>query len=300
MFNRILVPLDGSELAERALKPALAIAQKAEGEVILLRVPVAKAMPILIPAEYSPIQPDQALEHYWDEAAGYLKTVQNSRVQSHLALGAQVIQGGVAEVIVDTAAKEAVDLIVMSSHGYSSITRWVMGSVAGKVLQNAPCPVLVVHSSANLRKALIPLDGSTLSESALTSGLEIASRLGSEVTLLRVVQLDESRLAYLERIELGLSERAREEALERAETYLHGLAAAHRQAGLNIQAVVKVGPAAHRILEFAEAHEMDLVVMCTHGRTGLRRRVYGSVTEKILRSARCSMLIIRPAVHGLN
>jgi len=182
----------------------------------------------------------------------------------------------------------------MSTHGYSGITRWVMGSVTEKVLHHAACPVLVARPADSIRKVLISLDGSELSESTLEPGLEVAAGLGAEVTLLRVVErLDAAQRDYLDEMERGLGNRVQQEFYEDAEEYLHDQIKSYRRAGLNIQTAVRDGSAADRILDFAKAQKVDLIAMATHGRTGLRRWVYGSVTEKVLHTGCCSMLIVR-------
>ena len=304
MFNKILVPLDGSELAERALEPAFALARQAEGEVLLVRASAPER--ILIPdlhtsGGYGLLWPDQSLERAEEEAAEYLKSLRAVRAPRDLPVRAQVFEGAVAEVIVDTAVAEKAGLIVMSSHGYSGITRWVLGSVAERVLGGAPCPVLVIRSPRPLRHVLIPLDGSRLSERAVAPGLALAAGLGAEVTLFRAIpKVDVQEMRQLDQAEHGLGWRLAEEIREETESYLHTVTAAHPHPELEIKRVVMFDPAAESILEYAEGHEIDLIAMSTHGRTGPARWVYGSVTEKVLHGSHHSMLIVRPAKHELS
>ena len=300
MFNRVLVPLDGSILAERALAPALALGRHSGGEVILLRVPIPEKLLVFTSAGYGLLWPDEAVERSQNEAWDYLTSIHKANEQPTFKLRTEVNEGDVAGVIVDTALRDEVDMISMSTHGHSGITRWVLGSVTERVLRSAPCPVLVIRSPQPLRQILIPLDGSALAEHALAPGLELARSLGGEMTLLHAVEPpDAGETEHLEQIERGLGRRLREDFYKGVEAHLRDLAAAHQQAGLNIRTVVKDGPAADSILEFAEAHGMDVIVMATHGRTGLRRWVYGSVTEKVLRGAACSLLVIRPPARKL-
>jgi nucleotide-binding universal stress UspA family protein len=304
MFNKILVPLDGSELAERALASAFTLAAQAEGEVHLLRVCAPEKM--LVPntpvfGGYGLLWPDQALETAEEEARAYLAAIQKSKAPRPVRVRAQVFEGGVAEAIVDTAVADKMDLIVMSSHGYSGLTRWVLGSVAEKVLRSAPCPVLVIRSPEPVRRVLIPLDGSALSEQALAPGLELAERLGCEVTLLRAIpKLETREIERLDQAERGLGLRAEAEMREDAEHYLRNLIAIRPHQGLKIKIAVTHEPAAQSVLEFAESQAMNVIVMSTHGRTGLARWVYGSVTEKVLRGTPASMLIVRPAARDLG
>ncbi len=297
MFSKILVPLDGSELAERALEPAFTLARQAQGEVRLLRVCAPEK--ILVPNSpaiggYGLLWPDQSLEQAEQEARSYLASIQKSKAPHPLAVHPEVREGGVAEIIVDTAAAGKADLIVMSSHGYSGLTRWVLGSVAEKVLRGAPCPVLVIRSPRPARHILIPLDGSALSEQALTPGLDLAAGLSAEVTLLRAIpRVDAQEIEQLDQAERGLGRRLEEELREDAGQSLRNLAATRPE--MRIKTAVVNEPAADSILDYAEKHATDVIAMSSHGRTGLGRWVYGSVTEKVLRGAHHSMLVVRPA-----
>lgn len=303
MFNKILVPLDGSPLAEQALEPALVMAEQGGGEVVLLRVPVLERMLVPALAGYGFLWPDQSFEVSRHEANEYLTTIQQARAHPGRTLRAKVVDGDIASVIVDTAAAEQVDLIVMSTHGYSGLTRWVLGSVAERVLHSASCPVIVVRSAEPISNVVITLDGSRLAEKALPPALEVARRLGAQVTLLRVVQDSEvnpTDVDYLEFLEHGLGRRLQEESYEHAEAYLQAMVALHQTPEQKVNVAVRFGGAAEAILGYADAHDVHLIAMVTHGRTGLRRWVYGSVTEKVLRSSNCAMLVVRPPAEELN
>ncbi|MBM4424222.1 MAG: universal stress protein [Chloroflexi bacterium] len=299
MYDRVLVPLDGSTLSERALAPALALVTKPSGEVMLLRALLAEAMLVRGIEGVDPYVESWAVERRdadRKESAEYLAALQNANRRDDLALHTRVVEGDVSEAIL--LAAQAADLIVMSTHGYSGLTRWVLGSVTERVLSAAPCPVLVVRQSQPMHKVLIALDGSDLSETAIAPGIEAAVRLGCKASLLRVVD----EITGFERAQLGLGDtdianRLQEGLMKEAQTYLGSLVLpalqeSHRE--------VVVGSAAHTILDYAQAHEIDLIVMATHGRTGLSKWVYGSVTEKVLRGAHCNMLVVRPAAHRLR
>jgi len=299
MFNKILIPLDGSELAERALEPAFTLAQQAEGGVLLLRV--AAPQPLLastrpVYGDYGITLPVQTSAEAQTEAESYLKTTRQDKAPRGLSVWLEVQSDGVAEAIVDTAADIHCDLIVMSSHGYSGVTRWVLGSVAEKVLRKAPCPVLVIRAPRPIRRVLVPLDGSPLAEAALQPALALAAGFGAEVTLLRVIGAPEAEvLKQLDQIEKGLSQRVLEDMSAAAKTYLRDLSDRRRRAGVEIKTTVVDGSAAAGILDYAETRDMDLIAMSTHGRTGLQRWIYGSVTEKVLHGTQQSMLVVRPS-----
>ena len=292
MFKKILVPLDGSQLSQRALEPAIAMSlAQAGAELLLVRTPVVDTLSLAVS------------EHKHAEARHdaliYLETIRKSNEQPDLHIQTRLVEGDVAGAIVDTALSEQVDLIIMSTHGYSGLTRWVLGSVTEKVLRSAPCPVLAVRAARHPQKVLITLDGSPLSERAIEPGLAVAQSLNAAVTLLRVVprvSID----GKLDEHERGLSRRMQEDLIEEAKDYLRGRSEAAARSGVIIKSEVRIGSPADIILEHIETYGTDLIVMATHGRTGLKRWVYGSVTAKVLRSVNCSMLVIRPTDAELN
>ncbi|MAT98157.1 MAG: hypothetical protein CL608_13515 [Anaerolineaceae bacterium] len=304
MFQKILVPLDGSELAERALEPALALARATRGELLLLSIPFLKHMFVEERAGYGMLLPHQSIEATRKELSDYLQRLTETHGPSEVGMRSQIGFGDEASVIVDTAVAEDIDLIVMSTHGFTGFSRWFLGSVTEKVLRSAPCPVLVIRDARPFSHVLITLDGSPLSEQALAPGFALAQSFDAAVTLLRVKQaemLNPNLVKELEIHERGLGSQVQDEFYFRAEHYLERLAEEHQHLSTQqVQTLVPSGPVAAEILEAIEAEAIDLVVISTHGRTGLRRWVYGSITEKVMRQANCSMLIIRPPAEALK
>jgi nucleotide-binding universal stress UspA family protein len=303
MFKKILVPLDGSHLSARALPPAMALARETGSRVILLSVPVLKHMLVL--NQYSGsvgfLLPENSLRDSRLEMSSYLDTVAGRYQHPDLQIETQVVDGDEAGVIVDVAAREEVDLIVMSTHGRTGLQHWLLGSVTERVLQDAPCPVLIIRGEAPISRIILPLDGSKLAEKALDPGLEIAGRLGARATLLTVLHdddLDAEEILRLEKWEAGLGEQLKGSMLFTHERYLQGIVRDYGRRVEDLQVQIQIsltrGSVAKRILAFAQVCKADLLVMATHGRTGIRRWLYGSVTEKVLRGARCHMLIVRP------
>ena len=298
MFQKILVPLDGSELAEQALEPALMLAEEASGELLLLSIPYLKHLFVSERAGYGLLWPDQSVAHTHEELAAYLLGLQARHAYAGCSWLTQIVDGDEASVIVDTAAAQNVDLIVMSTHGRSGFSHWYFGSVTEKVLQSAPCPVLVLREARPLRHILITLDGSRLSERALAPGLALAHCFDAAVTLLRVEEPEELDPAFLRELdthERGLGSQAYDTFYYRTENYLAEVAERHQPfCRQPLKQLVMSGSAANEILAAIENSDVDVVVMATHGRTGLRRWVFGSVTEKVMRHARGAVLIVRP------
>lgn len=305
MFTKILVPLDGSQLAERALKPALTLATQAQGDVYLLQVSQPQEM--LVPqygGGYAFLWPDQSLERASEQATKYMDSVLDTFDTPEVSLHPLLEEGDPAGMIVDIAHDEGVDLIVMSSHGYTGLSRWMLGSTAEKVMRGAGCPVLIIRDSHPIKNILVTLDGSPLSEKILDPAFALAQANGATVTLLRISQplepINYRQLAEVERVEHGLGMSMLESFYQRDEMYLQEVARRYDLRGVPIHTVTMEGNPAEKILAVSDKFEIDLIAMSTHGRTGLRRWVYGSVVEKVLHSLQKSMLVVRPPDAHLN
>jgi len=210
-----------------------------------------------------------------------------------------VRRGNAAEAIIESAAAENQTLIAMATHGRSGLDRWLLGSVAEKVLRGATNSTLVVRAKegknpiwevATLKRVIVPLDGSELAESVLPSVEELAKKLDLEVTLLGVYGVPP-----------GVSSAGEGEAFIgglRAETlaYLEKKAAELKSKGLDkVSCVAKEGLAADEIISTARRTLDNLIAMCTHGRAGVTRWMLGSVTETVVRHSGDPVLVIRAA-----
>jgi nucleotide-binding universal stress UspA family protein len=148
MFKKIVVPLDGSTLAEKALPYAETLAQQFEGELILVWV---LYRPVLVPVDFTAAVPpiDTLIAQEGKVAREYLNQLEAQLQQRQIACRTVVLESvSVAEAIIDLASREEADLIVKTTHGRSGPSRWLLGNVALKVLQGAPCPVFLVRVKA--------------------------------------------------------------------------------------------------------------------------------------------------------
>lgn len=303
-FHHLLVPLDGSELAEKALKSAAqiaaAMAQRAgDGpavRLVLLRV----ASPMAILAA-DPLLYDEMIHLGVDEAQTYLNLAATTLSVAPVVVETVVVTGSPADAIVHYAEDNQVDLIVMSSHGRTGSSRWVYGSVAEKVMHHAPCATAIIRSHVGVEmfqnhKLLVPLDGSELAERALEPALALAGAVHSDVVLLRVVAgrepLAESMTPVGERIEEALNAAGVQERAE-GEAYLQHIYSAHDNQRLFFDVQTTAGDVADAIVSYADAQRVDLIVISSHGRSGIGRWLHGSVAEKVLRGANCATVIIR-------
>lgn len=297
-MKTILVPLDGSRLAERALPYATALARAVQGRLLLVWA---------VPGE---------LPERVDHAATQLAASAGKLRAAGLTVDQQVSTDQPVPAITHLARDQA-DLIVMSTHGRSGLGRWLYGSVADRVLHHASVPVFLVPAvsepialldiPAERRRVLVPLDGSELAEAALGPAGELAEALAAELLLLRVVvPPDESGLA-LAQIDIGLagplsyppSDFDEAAAQAAAQRYLDAIAAEQRaegrRASTQVEVCVPLVPVASTIADAAQASGSQAFALATHGRGGLDRLIMGSVATELIHRAKLPLLLVGPA-----
>jgi nucleotide-binding universal stress UspA family protein len=300
METRILVPLDGSRLAEQSLPYAMTLGQSLPAEIVLLCA-VSVPSDVQEALEKAGLTPDPLMEELEIEACEYLEAMSHLLAKNGLSFSHAVLRQLAADAIVEYAGQADIQLIVMASHGYTGLARWTHGSVAERVLQSAPVPVLLVRAKEEptlglpeprpCRRMLVPLDGSKLAEQVLPAVIPIATALGCEVTLFRVLVVDTAGPFtggwYLPQ------NSSFETADQDARSYLERLASHVEEQGIRASTAIQLGPVAKAIVDYAEGHEVDLVAMCTHGRTGIARWALGSVADRVLRAGDKPVLLVR-------
>ncbi len=214
---------------------------------------------------------------------------------------ALAIRSGKAFNEITTAASESdSDLIVIATHGYTGVEHVLLGSTAERVVRHAPCSVLSVPTQMGkaapfrLKKILVPMDFSELSKAALPWATFLAERFTAEVVLLHVVE--KFPIDYL----LGreLASHTIMPLMKQAEADLERAAAdLAKSFGVRISAVVRAGKPHVEICEAAKMLGADLIVLTTHGYTGLKHVWLGSTAERVVRQARRPVLIVRPTKH---
>jgi nucleotide-binding universal stress UspA family protein len=308
MQREILVPLDGSPLAETILPHAQLLAQSTGSAVTLL-----SAVPTVLTANAvaGPLGLEPYDEHAWETdvtyAHDYLVGVAARLEVEGLRVRAHVVEGAPAPVILDYAARHpAVSTIAMATHGRSGLGRWVFGSVAAQVLHGAAIPLLLVRPHAGPRgpqtpaarpykTILVPLDGSSLAEQALTQAATLAGRDGAALLLVAAVPEPDAHVGRPGHDTQPRSRAAAARVAEaaRLEGYLGRTAAHLREQGLGAGTALPAGPAADAILHAAETSGADLIVMASHGRSGLARLWLGSVAAKVVQGATRPVLLVR-------
>jgi nucleotide-binding universal stress UspA family protein len=304
MLTRVLIPLDGSELAEAAIQYACALSTVTAAALVLVRVVRAGRFDARDPATST----DQAL----NETQQYLEHVAaDLRGRAFETITAAPLGGDTAARIVEQVEQHGANLVVMATHGRTGPRHWVLGSVAEAVLGTSPVPIVVVRAWQQHRttlllqdrpRLLVPLDGSDFSEAALPAAAELADDLNGELVLTRIERVPRGPMLMDGGRVLILAE-DREAVLRLAgQTYLTEVAERLMQTypALTISTDVRCAEPAAGIADAAEAANAALIVMATHGRTGLERVRLGSVAGETLHAGRVPLVLIRPADVGVG
>jgi nucleotide-binding universal stress UspA family protein len=305
MFEKILVPLDGSPLAQAILPYVMVVAKGFRSRVILFHV-AETALDDEAPEQKT--YADEAMERIRPLAESYLAGVADELRREGLDVETRVVKGRAAAQIMDHCEQQNIDLIAMSTHGSSGLARWVTRSGVERILRACEQPVLLVRprdegasgeAAGRLFKIIVPLDGSKAAEAALPFVEELAKGLKLEVILIQVIGI-ETTVHFAP--ETPGSWPVPNDILQRldvvASGYLTGLAKQLKDRGLTVQWEVLHGSAGPRIVEFAKQTPDSLVAMTTHGRSGFRRWVMGSVTDVVVRETGEPVLVIRPHRAG--
>jgi nucleotide-binding universal stress UspA family protein len=297
MYTRMLVPLDGSKVAEQVLPYARFLAKALAIPVELLGV----VDPALL-ADFTDLwesRPfDRLVAESMNETTIYLDA--SARSFENTQVKCSVRKGTPEDVIVEEAEADEKTLVVMATHGRSGIQRWLLGSVADKVLHGATNHLLLVRASeqgktdgeAHLTTVVAPLDGSPLAEKVLPYVEDLAKKMKLKVILMRAYSVPpaisaDEYVTYMEEMMVQLEDEAREYLAEQ----VNGL----KGKGIeNVSSVIEIGYGAEEIIRLARETPDNLVAMCTHGLSGVKRWVLGSVTERVVRHSGDPVLIIRP------
>lgn len=287
MTTRLLVPTDGSDPARAALEHALDIAADREAAIQLLYVADTKE-PSLTQLGTDVVD---VLEGEGDEILDAAAALAEDR---GVSVETELLQGDPRTAIVDYATDEF-DLVVMGAHGRRGIGEYVLGSTTDCVVNRSEIPVLTVRSAEAARRdypygdVLVPTDGSDHASVALEQAASIAARHDATLHLLSVVdELPEVIDAGSTQLPSQLEENV-QAVLDKAETTA-------REAGVNeIETTITAGSVPREITSYVDDKGVDLVVMGTHGHTGLDRHLLGSFTERVIRTSPVPVLTTRRA-----
>lgn len=316
MFKRILVPLDGSPRAERALPVAARLARASGGSIVLVQV-VHPPFDYGLYLTQQSVLIEQDITEIITQATHYLTSLAQSDELEGIGIQVETLCGSVAPTLLTCAQSRGADLIVLCSHGYTGFQHWVLGSIADGVIRHTPVPVLIVrdggplpiatHSAAgHPLRALVALDGSEQASAAVAPAAELVAALAAPAQgALHLVQV----VDFLPRYGTGKSQanigmEMMEQAKHKAKAYLISVVdqlrtgiAGRLNLSLSASVVADTDVAGALIKEGECAGDDEgyaLMALSTHGRGGVERWAMGSITERVLHGTKLPLFIVRP------
>jgi len=269
-LEKLLVAADRSLFSEGAISAAVTFAKNCSSKLYVMTV-------VETNPEYETAGAE-LLQKETEEAAQYLAALK-ARALREIPYCETVSRRGdsASRIVVEEAAQKKVDMIVVGRRGRSGLEKVLLGSAAAKIIGHAPCKVLVVPRAAGIefKNILVATDGSEHARAAAAEAVEIAKRCNSRLTAISVVSSE------------GEKEKARANAGDAAR--------AAEQAGIHAETMALVGKAHHVIAETAKSMGVDLIVMGAYGKTGLKKLLMGSTTEKVIGLASCAVLVAKTA-----
>jgi nucleotide-binding universal stress UspA family protein len=299
MFDPILVPLDGSLLAECVLPHVSAIARAFNSRVMLLR-----GLDRNQAAEKAQLFDLLNWQINKTGAKLYLDKTSTRLQKSGLRVEVTIMEGLVAESIADFAQSQGMKLIILSSHGRSGLSQWGISSVTQKIIFSAPTSVLIIRAhqptASDLDERLytrimVPLDGSRRAENVLPMVTVLARFHQSRIHLVHVVRAPEmARQMPLAREDVDLSNRVITRNREEAIRYLDQVRLHSALEGIDVETHLLTGDnAASALHEFADQEHIDLVALSAHGYSGNNRWPYGSMVNNFILYSKVPLIIVQ-------
>jgi|GEM_PF-63966 len=289
MYRVILVPLDGSPLAERALPQALVLAHLSEARIVLLQV---------IPPTDDGVTSEAEEEGFIRAGEAYLRELAK-REAGGLEVETAIRGGEPAMAILEEVKRRDVDLVVMSTHGRSGPGRWIYGSVADAVMRHSPVPVILVPASWQAiphpdhpPRILVPLDGSTVAEEVLRPVGDLATAMGADLVLVRVVEPHPTTYTGMDYLANDPTQE-----LIGARAYLERVATDLKSTGRTVSIQEEFGFPVTTIQEQTLTQEVAMIAMATHGSGGITRLLLGSVATGLVQRAGVPVFLVRPVDH---
>lgn len=284
-IKNILLAADGSEYSESAAREAVYLAKACESKLSLIYV-----------LEINPEFETEGLkfvEKMEIEAREYIEKIRKDASKENVEFEVIVRRSDNAyKAIVEEAEKGKSDVIIMGTRGRTGLKKLIMGSVTAKVIGHAPCNILVVPKGAknDCRNILTATDGSRYGSAAAAMAIEIAKRCNSNLTIISVFPSED--VVHVEHARLQLRAAAEDE-FKKMETHVRDIKDKAVKEGVKAEGYLLSGSAAETIIETANEYKADIVILGSHGRTGLDRLVMGSVTERVIVLSSCAVLVVK-------
>ena len=309
MFTKALVPLDGAEVSESVIPFVTQFARGLDIGVVLATAveldPLREGLLNRIAGGLTETPGSDALrERIQRDVKNRLEDLADRMALEGIAAETSVRFGPVSDSVIGMARDYDCDLIAMSTRGRGIVSSGLLGSVTYKIMHESPMPVMAItpeRAAQNwgddyaIKQIIVPLDGSELAEAALPYAVVIAQRMNMSLTLVSVLSLDD--VSYSEGYNLGSVLRDVEGEMEvETRRYLAGVARRLREDGLDVQIeVLRGGSASSEIADLARGTDHNMIALATHGRSGVRRLLMGSVAEAVVRTSGDPVLVVRPS-----
>jgi nucleotide-binding universal stress UspA family protein len=287
MISHILICTDGSEYSEGATREGIGLAKKNNAKITALSV-------IDFNAEFDALAPD-LLEKMEEQAAGHVRAVKRQAEKEGVASTAMVTRSETPYLsIAEEASKIKADLIVMGRRGKTGLKRLLIGSVAKRTIGHAPCNVLVIPRNASLacKTILVATDGSHYSESAATEAITMAKGCGADLVVVTAVHAEASAPLDIVSSNMQKDQIAGKEMdiAEKSIKFIKELAVKEQ---VKATTLIYAGSPADVIIHAAREKKADVIVVGSHGRTGIDRLLMGSVAERVIGTADCATLVVK-------
>jgi nucleotide-binding universal stress UspA family protein len=302
MFDSILVPLDGSQLAECVLPHAAAFARCFDAEITLLRI--LEKNQTGVSAQLFDLLNWQIQK---TKASIYLEEIKGRLKESNIRVQTVILEGLVAEGINEYAHNQDMKLIILSSHGRHGLTRWGISSITQKTIMSAPTSVLIVRAHQQnvpagelpiiplYQRILVPFDGSQRAENVLPVVMQLAHAHKTKIHLVHVVQTPEmARQMPPTQEDLDLANRVVTRNQEEAGRYLEKLKSRSYLKGIDVQThLITSDHTSASLHQVVEQEQIDMVTLSAHGYSGKHQWPYGSVASNFILYGTVSLLIVQ-------
>lgn len=268
-LETLLLATDRSEFSEGAVREAITFAKKCSSRLSVMSV-------LETNPEYETIGAS-AYQKEEEEATKYLESVKSRASQEGISSCETALHFGEnpSRLIVNEAAEKKADMIIIGRRGRSGLMKVLMGKTAANLIGQAPCKVLIVPRAARIdcRNILVATDGSSHSIAAASEAIGIAKRCGSNI--------------------IAISAMHSEEGSEEAKVHVRQVVEMAQKEGITAEALTPIGRSHDVIVEIAGGRGVDLIVMGSYGKTGLKKLLMGSSTEKVIGHASCAVLVVK-------
>jgi len=284
MYKNILVAFDGSESSKNALVQAANVAKESGCNIAAVTVVPRVEGSVGVPGA------DEASKFYMTSIDRAMSTLEEPASACPM-IQAIELEGNTHKAIIEVAEERGADLIAVGRKGRSALGRLLLGSVAARVIGYSPVDVLVVPDDTVLswNTLLLATDGSTYSKAAADRAIRIAGHYGAGLKVVSVVDVPYE--AY------GDAPDVVDQMVDMAQGIVESVKNKAQEFNVGVETFVKEGPAQDMILELANEQKANVIVMGSHGRTGLARLLMGSVTEKVIGHAPCPVLVVKTATQ---